>query len=186
MNLNKAMNGLKLYTELSDDKLLTLSFGVYKNMFRVYINKMDKDYKNNEFITSLALTSIVARMISNELNDLWKLKETYQFEQKLFGAKYVDDKRVINERVKTGSFKIMKAKNKDDDLVNVIQITDKLDKKYNFVITKTPYIEIYKNNEKVTDATVISDTWCRSFAKTYSDVMTLVPEGFDTEIKTSF
>jgi len=178
--MNRKMNTLKLFSETKNDKLLTLTYSIYKNMFRCYINVMDKDFKNREFLTSVALTPINARMISNELTKLPKLKEPYEFELKLFGAKYVDDKREEG-RTKTGSIKIMKAKNKDGDLVNVIQIVDKIDKQYNFVLKNTPYVDIYVNGNKITDMSKISNTWCNSYAKTFSDVLSLIPESVEQE-----
>lgn len=181
INLNKALSGIKLYTETKDNKLLTLTFGVYKGYFRLYINKMDKDFKNNEFIFTAMLTTVNTRLVYNKLKNLHKLKDKYAYEVKMFGAKFVDDKRVMDERSITGSFKIMKVKNKDDDLVNVIQIIDKLDKKYNFVLMNTPYVDIYINNVKVTDKSILSNEWCEAYSVALGDVLRLMPEGLEKE-----
>ena len=179
-NVNILLAQLKLYQEVKDDKLLLLSFGVYKKTLRLYINSMDKvGFGNRKLIFSTGLVPMNSRLIGNSLLDLVKSKEEFDVGFKLYGAKYENDKRVENERTLICTIHIRKAKNKNGNLVNLIQIVTGLDVKYTFVLKPTPYIEVFENGEKVTDETHLSDIWAKAFAKNFNAVLDLVPERFD-------
>lgn len=188
MNVNKMFGTLKLYQDAPNKKLLTLTVGVFKGLVRLYVNRSNTDFSEREFLFTIALTPINARLISLELNKLHKSKEESKLEVKLFGAKFNDEtnQRVEGERSPTGSIRIAKLKNKDGVLVNVIQIVNKTDRELTFTLKPTPYIDIYRNDKKIVDETALSDLWTEAYAETFKMVLTNIPEAREVEKKVTF
>lgn len=178
MNIDVVGNRLRVYQERSDGSLLSLKFGVYNHTIRLYIYEhTTKDIRDNKFLTSLPLTTLNARVFVNELLELHKKDDESDFQLKLYGMKYVDDKPVPNEKEYLGTLGLGKVRDSKDDLVNTVYIKDKNDTKFIFAIRPTPYVSIVKDNVEVTDPETLSNIWMESYSKNLEGFLNLFVEG---------
>jgi len=181
MNVNVIMSKLKLYKEIKDNKLLTLSYGVYNGTIRLYINTVKRDdYKSFDSVGNLALTHINSRLFSRALARINDEKEGYSVTFNLYGAKFEDDKRVHNEKVLNGKLTILRVKT-DGGLVNVIQITTDKEQKFSFGLLPTPYITIVENGELIKDKTKLSTLWTEAYSDTVKAMLDMFPEGLEVK-----
>jgi len=181
MNLNKALRGIKLYQEVKDKNLITLSFGVYNGTLRAYINKMSSNRKDNQLVFSFGIVTANARLISEELLKVIDMKEVHDTTFILKGAKFVDNQIVEGETVLTAKVTIKKAKNKQGKLINIFQVTSPTEQVYRFILLPTPFLEVMVNGELVKDDEILTEKITTAFAKNYTAMVDLLPEGLEEE-----
>lgn len=177
MNVNILLSKLSLYKEIDNDKLHVLAFGVYKNTLRIYVKESPKDdLRNNQLVFNMGVVTMNARLIANALETLNDQKEGYNLSFPMYGKKFVNNQPVDGERELTGTIGVARAKNKSEDIVNLIYVTTPIGTKYIFPLTPTPYIDIVINGETVKDNKKLSEIWTKAFSDTFTAVLNNIPE----------
>lgn len=181
MDLNKALRGVKLYQEIKDKKLISVSFGVYNGTLRVYINKMSSNLKDQELVFSFGLTTLNGRLIAEELLTLNDKTDPHETTFILKGPKYVDNQRIYDETVLTAKVTIKRALNKQGKLINMIMFTSPTEQVFRFLLMPTPYIEIMVDGKIVKDEAILTTKITNAFAKNFEAVLNILPEGLEME-----
>ena len=186
-NVDIALSKLKLYKDVDENTLLALNLGIYNGTLRFYVNELDTKTGKNKYITSIGLPLLYFRMLLELMDKILEEKdEEVSFSLDIYGNKWVDGEK-LDDRVLNAKVVISRIRNKQDDIIYVITIVDKDRNNFHFPFKPTPFVEIYKNKEKIDNMTVLSDIWFKSYFKALKDIAGIIPEteGFNKNNKKS-
>jgi hypothetical protein len=173
-----ALGKLNLYRETGSEKFNMLTFGVFKESLRIYVREKDNnpDNKRSRIIMNMPIGFLYARAFLNELETITEKPEDYTFSLDLYGPKWSGEKRVPNDRELMGKIGLARKKNKEGFVVNILTVATNQGVKNVFPIIPTPYLDIVINGKKIEDKTVLSTIWTKAFYRSFSDVLSSLPE----------
>ena len=182
-DINKFLNKVILYRE-QNDTLLSLNFGVYNNTLRLYVRSTDLEKKNkSKLLCNMSLQPEKARFLKELLKDIKELSlentDKKEIEVKLYGIEWdSNNKPIPNSKKLLGSLAVGKLKNKNNEIVNYLAITNMYGKKFIFPFLPTPYEEYYIDGKKIENKTILSSIKIKSFTAIFSNILNFVPEIF--------
>ena len=191
-NMNKLLNKIALYRE-TKDKLQILNFSLFNNALRVKITVADRDnVKNNKMIVNFSVAPDRIRQFVELMKDLEEVdlekepNNRYELNIELYGVEWDKNNRPVpGSRVYIGSIGMGKLKNKENEVIYYILVTDRNREKYLFPFLKTPYEEYYINGKKIEDKGVISHMRYRGFMAAMRDILGNLPELIDNDEETN-
>ena len=177
MNIDIALSRLKLFRQLKENKFQMLTFGVYKNILRVYVREgSGVAGEKTKLLQNLPLMLMNARIFVNELKKLSKQDPGYNFVMELYAPGWKNDKMDRSKKDLQGKIGMARAKSPEGDITNLIYVVSNQNVKAVFPLMPTPYIEFSVNGKKITDKEKLSNIWTEGYAKTLEEALALFPE----------
>jgi len=190
-NMNKLLNKVSLYRE-TKDKLQILNFNLFNNILRLRITSADKDKpRNNKIVVNYSIAPDRIRQFIELMKDLEKKdieeqdNKKYELLIEIYGMEWdKNNKPIPGGKVFIGGIGMGKIKNKENEIIYYVIVTDKNREKYLFPFLKTPYEEYYINGKKVEDKTTISYMRYKGFIASMEDILGNLPELIDNDEET--
>lgn len=177
MNIDIALSRLKLFRQLKENKFQMLTFGVYKNVLRIYVREgSGVAGEKTKLLQNLPLMLMNARIFVEELKKLSTRESGYNFVMELYAPGWTNEKMDRSKKDLQGKIGMARAKSPDGDTTNLIYVVSNQNVKAVFPLIPTPYIQFSVNGKKITDKEVLSNMWTDGYAKTLDDALSLFPE----------